>query len=420
MDFVKDFKVTKEENSQVKIEGEIPFAELEKHKAATIKNYGKDMEIDGFRKGHVPDAEVVKRAGEMAILSEMAERAINAAYPEACKEHKVDAIGYPQIAITKIAEGNPLGFTATVAVIPEITLGDYKKIATEENKDKASTEVTDEEVETQIKDILRQKLAYERMQKAAADKAEEDAKKVPEAQSDSDNAAGTQSEDMGDATELPTSETVDAKEGGKTQTHTHADGTVHEGPAHNEESEVKAVADDEIPELTDDLVKELGQPGQFESVDDFKAKVREHLGIEKEREVLAAHRAKITDKIIEASEMDLPQILIDSEIEQMFAQMNEDLTRANLQMDDYLGHIKKTKEELAAEWKPAAEKRAQLQLILNEIAKVEEVKPDQAALDAQVDQLLEQYKDADEARVRVYVASVMTNEAVMKMLENQT
>lgn len=396
MDFVKDFTVTKEENSQVKIEGEIPFAELEKHRSAAIKHYGKDMEIDGFRKGHVPEGEIVKRVGEMAILSEMAERALAAAYPEACKEHKIDAIGYPQLSITKIAEGNPLGFTATVAVIPEVTLADYKKIAADANKDKVSTEVTEEEVEQQVKDILRQKLAYERMQEAAKKKAEADTKKA----------------DMGDAAELPTPETV--------ETHTHADGTVHEGPAHDEEPEVKAVADDEIPELTDELVKELGQPGQFESVDDFKAKIEEHLSIEKEREVTAAHRAKITDAIIEASNMELPQILVDSEIDQMFAQMNEDLTRANLKMEDYLQHIKKTKEELVAEWKPAAEKRAQLQLILNEIAKAEEVKPDQAQMDAQVDQLLEQYKDADEARVRVYVASVMTNEAVMQMLESQS
>ena len=60
MDFVKKFTVTKEENSQVKIEGEIPFEALEKHRAKAIKAYGKDMEIDGFRKGHVPDTEVIK------------------------------------------------------------------------------------------------------------------------------------------------------------------------------------------------------------------------------------------------------------------------------------------------------------------------------------------------------------------------
>lgn len=396
MDFVKKFNVTKEEKSQVKIEGEIPFEVLEEHRTAAIKHYGKNMEIDGFRKGHVPDSEVVKRVGEMGILSEMAERALAIAYPEACKHHEIDAIGYPKLSITKIAEGNPLGFTATVAVMPEITLPDYKKIAAAENKDKPSTEVTEEEVEKQVKDILRQKTAYERMQAAAAKKAEVEEK----------------TEDTDSETDLPTPET--------TQTHTHADGTVHEGPAHDEEPEIKAVTDDELPELTDEYVKTLGEPGQFETVEGFKEKIKEHLAIEKEKEVHAAHRAKITDKIAEESSMELPQILIDSEIEQMFAQMNEDLKRANLQMDDYLGHIKKTKEDLQKEWEPAAKKRAELQLILNEIAKKEDTKPDQEQLDAQVAQLLEQYKDADEARVRVYVASVMTNEAVMKMLESQS
>lgn len=387
MDFIKDFKVTKEENSQVKIEGEIPFAELEKYRAKAIEKLGKNIEIDGFRKGHIPEKVIIERVGEMALLSEMAERALAGAYPEALKHHNIEAIGYPQINITKIAPDNPLGFTATVAVLPEIKLPDYKKIASAQNKEKDSTEVTDEEIEQQIKDILRQKLAYERIQEKAAKKE--------------------------DATDLPTPETVEKDE---VETHTHADGTVHEGPAHDEEPEI---TDAELPELTDEYVKTLGQPGQFESVDDFKAKIKEHLVIEKEREVNAAHRAKITDMIVEETEMVLPQVLIDSEIEQMFAQMNEDLSRANLQMDDYLGHIKKTKEELAKEWTPAAEKRAKLQLVLNEIAKKDEIVADKAQVDAQVDQLLEQYKDADQARVRVYVESVMTNEAVMKMLEEQ-
>jgi trigger factor len=374
MDFVKQFKVTKEAGSQVKIEGEIPFEELQKHRAKAIKHIGKDMDIPGFRKGNIPEKMIIAQVGEMNILTEMAERAISACYPEAVQFHKIDAIGYPQISITKIAEGNPLGFTALVATLPEIGLPDFKKIASEENKNKESEEVTQEEIDRQIKDILRQKLAYERLQGKAA------------------------------------------------QTHTHEDGTVHEGPAHDheghvEEEEAHAVTDAELPELTDEYVTTLGHEGQFTSVEDFKAKIKEHLSIQKKQDVVAAHRAKITDKIIEESKIDLPQILIDSELEQMFGQMSEDLARANLQMDDYLGHIKKTKDDLKAEWTPAAEKRAKLQLILNEIAKKENITPDQGQLDAQVDQLLEQYKDADAARVRIYVASVMTNEAVMKKLE---
>lgn len=376
MDFVKKFTITKEEGSQIKIEGEIPFEELLKHREKAVKHIGKDMTLPGFRKGNIPEKTIVAQVGEMAILSEMAERALATAYPEALKFHKVDAIGYPEISLTKLAQDNPLGFTALVAVLPEFTLPDFKKIAAGVNKDKASSEVTEEEVEKQIKDILRQKLAYERLQGKAA------------------------------------------------QTHTHDDGTVHEGPEHGEEphtpeAEVKAVDDSELPELTDEYVVTLGQPDQFKTVAQFKEKIKEHLAIEKEKEVHGAHRAKITDKIIDETTVDLPKVLIDSEIEQMFGQMNEDLSRANLKMDDYLGHIKKTKDELKTEWAPAAEKRAKLQLVLNEIAKKENVTPDKAQLDEQVDQLLEQYKDADEARVRVYVTTVMTNEAVMKMLEEQ-
>lgn len=389
MDFVKTYTVEKEANSQVKIEGEIPFEELQKHRTKVITALGKNMEVDGFRKGHVPEKVVVERVGEMALLSEMAERAINTVYPEALKAHNIDAIGYPQINITKIAPNNPLGFTATVAVMPEIKLPDYTKIAKAANKDKASTEVTNEEVEAQIKDILRQKVAYERMQEKAT------------------ASAAASEEKAADTPDLPTPETVQ-------ETHTHADGTVHEGPAHEEPADI---TDSELPELTDEFVATLGQPGQFTTVEEFKQKLREHLGIEKEREVTAAHRARITDDIIEAAEMTLPQILIDSELEQMFAQMNEDLSRAGLKMDDYLAHIKKTKNDLKKEWTPAAEKRAKLQIVLNEIAKKDGVKPDQTQLDEQVQQLMQQYKDADENRVRVYVASVMTNEAVMQKLE---
>lgn len=374
MDYTSQFSVTKNDDATVTIAGELPFAEVEAHRGAALKKLGAHVKIDGFREGHVPEKILIERVGEGALLAEMAERAIAEAYPQIVHAHRLDVIGYPEIRITKVAPGNPLGFTATVAILPEITLPDVQKIAHDINKEKASADVTEEELETQIKDILRQKAAYERLQHKAA------------------------------------------------QTHTHADGTVHEGPAHDDEGnplEPEAEQELELPELTDEVVKTLGQPGQFESIADFKAKLREHMEIEKKRTTDAAHRAKITDKIIEGSSFVLPQIMIDSELNQMFAQMEEDLTRANLKMDDYLAHIKKTREDLKKEWAPAAEKRARLQLVLNEIAKRENIKPEPEAIDQEVTHLIEHYKDADENRVRVYVSSVLTNEAVMKMLESQ-
>jgi len=371
IDFKKAFTVTKEPGSQVKIVGEIPFSELAGERAAAIKSLGANVELDGFRKGHVPEAMLVKHIGEINILTEMAERVISHMYPHIVEAHEIDPIGHPKIEITKIAPENPLGLTMTVAVMPPVTLGDYKKLAADLNKDKASSAVTEEDINNQIDEIRRQKLAYERLQKKAVARA-------------AAQEAGT---------DLPTPETV-------------------------EEAETD-LASEPLPELTDEFVAGLGQPGQFTTVEDFKTKIKEHITIEKEQAVKAAHRAKITDAIIESSTIELPQILIDSEINQMFAQMNEDITRANLTMDDYLVHIKKTKEDLAKEWAPAAEKRAKLQLVLNEIAKAEKITPDEKKLEEQTKVLLDAYKDADPMRVFTYVASVLTNEAVMAMLESK-
>jgi len=377
IDFKSAFTVTKEEGSQVKIAGEIPFSELEEERENALKHLGTNVKLDGFRPGHIPTTVLEKHLGEMTILTEMAERVIGHMYPHILEAHAIDAIGHPQISITKIAAGNPLGFTATVAVMPTITLPDYKQLAKTTNLGKESVVVTDADVEKQIAEILRQKMAYDRLQAKAATK--------------------NVSQDIDEPTDLPTPESEQAK------------------VIETEEDFSKLP----LPELTDDLVKTLGQSGQFSDIDDFKNKLREHLEIEKKHEIETKHRAVITDEIIKQTTVELPQILIDSELNQMFAQMNEDLERANLKMEDYLKHINKTKEELEKEWTPAAEKRAQLQLILNEIAKDSNIKPDEKQLEEQVKQLLEQFKDADERRVRIYVASVMTNEAVMKMLEAQ-
>lgn len=376
IDYKTAFTVEPKDHSQVTITGELPFEEVAKEKEAALKKLGANVELDGFRKGHVPADVLEKHVGEQTVLSEMAERALAHHYAHIVTEHDLDVIGHPQVQITKLAKDNPFAFSLTVAVVPEITLSDYQAIAKEVNKDKESPEVTEEDVEKQVEDIMRRKMAYERLQtKAAADEKNE----------------------ATEATDLPTPESEAAKQ---------------EDEAFDPETAP-------LPELNDEYVKELGQPGQFETVDDFKAKVREHLEIEKEKEVTSNHRAKITDKIVEESTMTLPKILIDAELNQMFAQMEEELSRSNLKMEDYLTHIKKSREDLETEWSPAAEKRAKLQLILNEIAKAEDIKPDEKQLEEQVKQLMEQYKDADETRVKVYVASVLQNEAVMQMLEQQ-
>ena len=357
--------VEKQEKSTVQISVEIPEEVVLEHRKSAIAHLGQHIKIDGFRAGHIPEKVLVAQIGEMAILTEAAEETIRHTYPHILNDKNIDAIGSPDIVITKLAPENPLTFTAHVAVLPTFELPDYKKIAKEQNADKKSVAVTDIEVDEAIEKLLRQKMAYERLQGKAQKK----------------------------------------KEGAEEGVDAEAPETIE-----TEENYAKLP----IPELTDEYVKTLGN---FTSVENFRTQLRTHLEIEKKEEVTGAHRAKVTDAIVEKTVVDLPQVLIDSEINQMFGQMESDLTRANLTIDNYLEHLKKTRDDLKTEWTPSAEKRAKLQLVLNEIAKKEDIHLDKAAVEVEVERLLSQFKDANVERVRVYIESVMRNDAVMKMLE---
>jgi trigger factor len=372
-DLVKGFAVERKEGSVVVVTGEIPYADLEAHEDHVLTHITEGLELKGFRKGHVPAAVARKHVGEMRLLQETAEHVLAEIYPEILLEHKIDAIGRPQINITKLAAQNPFGFSITITVMPEVVLPDYKKIAQGINKTKEQATLTDKDVDEAIERILRQKLAYDRIQeKAKARQAAEEAAK--------------------DGLTLPTPETVSDKA---------------------EEEDFSKLP---LPALTDEYVKTLGA---FESVDAFKKQIREHLEKEKMEEAMSRHRGALTEALIEGTSIDVPELLIQSEIAQIKGQMQEDLARAGLTIDGYLEHMKKTMADMEKDWRPVAEKRAKTQLILNEIAKVEKIEPNQDAVATEMAAIMSHYKDADIARVKIYVESVLRNGAVMAFLEAQ-
>ncbi len=131
---MQDVTTKKISDTELEFVLELPFADVERHREAALKDLGANLELPGFRKGHVPQNIMLERLGPMTILEEMAERAIRDWYPKFIEEQKIDAVGHPQIAITKLAEGNPMGLKITQEQLPEIKVPDYKKIATDINK----------------------------------------------------------------------------------------------------------------------------------------------------------------------------------------------------------------------------------------------------------------------------------------------
>jgi trigger factor len=348
---------------------EVPEETLLAHRAFAIRALQQNISLDGFRKGHVPEKVLVEKVGEMAVLSEAAEITISHLYPTIIADEKLEPLGAPQVTITKLAPGNPLHFTLAVSLIPAVTLPDYNALAQKEGGVLVNIDVSDTEVNDAIERVQRRKLAYDRLQKKAAKKEVADANGLT----------------------LPTPDTVE------------------DAPIETEEEFLKLP----LPPLTDEYVKTLGG---FENVEAFRADVRKHLTSEKENEATSKRRAAITDAIVGNASIDLPDVLVESELAQMFGEMESDIARAGLTVEDYFVHIKKTKEELFAEWRPAAEKRAKLQLVLNEIAAKESIVPDEARVAAEMSSLLSRFKDADPKRVKVYVETMLTNEAVMGML----
>src|SRR5687768_10534745 len=111
---IKGFSVERKPGSVVVVSGEIPFEDLKAHEEHVLAHMAEHMELKGFRKGHVPASVARKQVGEMTLLQETAEHVLSEIYPEILALHKIDAIGRPQINITKLAASNPFGFSLTV------------------------------------------------------------------------------------------------------------------------------------------------------------------------------------------------------------------------------------------------------------------------------------------------------------------
>jgi trigger factor len=339
------------------------FASYHAKGLATIQQV---VEVDGFRKGNAPEDLIIKKYGDMIILEEMANIALREAYVKAVEEHKVSPISDPQVTITKIAKGNPLELTITVPVLPEVTLPAYKKIAKDAVKDDEKIEVTDKDIDVVLEELRK-----------------------------------------GRATQHT-----------HEHSHEHGEDCDHE---HEEEASSEAVETNDakkevvLPELNDEFAQSFGD--NFKSLDDLKSKVAENLKLEKEQKLREKRRSAIMEKLLEETKADIPEVIIEGELANMLAQMKQDIARFGGTWEDYLAHTKKTEEELKADWRKDAEKRSLSQILLHKIAQVEKLTATEEEIEVELVRILATIQDADESRAKAYLYQALTNEKVLKFLE---
>jgi trigger factor len=365
----ENIKVTQLENSEIEIEGEIPVSVIPSYRAKALKKIGENVNIDGFRKGHIPEKVLIEKIGEDGLMNEISEMALADMYPTLVLDKNLDVIGSPQVTITKLAPGNPIGFKIKSAVIPKFDLPNYLDIAKEIMKEKdIDLEVNDDDVEKVLTEVRRGKARFEKAKKDAGEKAEDKTK-----EGDSEKVSE------------PT-----------------------------QEEKVSAGEEEDLPELDDAFISTLGD---FKTVADFEVRVRADLGREKVQKAMEKKRITLSEKLIEKTDIKLPKILVENELNKMVAQMKDDVARMQMKFEDYLTRTKKTEEDLRVEWREQAEKRTALQLILNKIAQTEKITANKEETERQINHILEHHKDANKDNVRIYVETQLINEAVFKFLE---
>lgn len=365
--------IKKLEKSEVEITGVLEWVEFEKYEDKALERIGERLELPGFRKGKAPVAIIKENIPEMELLEEMAEIALQDSYMKILEENRIDAIGRPQIAITKIGKGSDLEFKITTAVLPEMKLPDYKKIA----KEQGGKEELKKEIIIEEKDVEKVILDLRKM-------------RAEQARPHHEHVEG-EDEAVHAAAHAPARNASHSEAGGE-------------------------ISESEYPLFDDTFAKTFGD---FASADALKEKIKSNLKTEKEIEQKDKLRLLIVEEIVKQTEGEIPEILIQSETDKIMYRLEADITNAGLKIEDYLKQINKTEVDLRNEWRADAEKRAKLQMIIHTISEKESLKPTEEEIEKDVLQITTMYKDADPTRAHAYVEQMLENEKVFSFLEKQ-
>ncbi len=368
-------QVEKLEKNMAKLTVEVSAEDFEKAIEKVYQKQKKQISIPGFRKGKVPRVMVEKMYGKEVFYEDAANDLIPDAYDNALDECEEDIVSSPKIEVTQIEAGKPFVFTATVALKPEVKLGEYKGIKIE----KIEREVTEEEI---LAEVNRER---------------------------NKNARNITIEDRpvkdGDMTVIDFEGFVDGEafEGGKGENYPLTIGSGAFIPGFEEqlvgaeigkEVEVKvtfpedyqaeelqgkeavfkctvhAIKEKELPELDDEFASEVSE---FDTLEEYKEDVKKNLTEKKVKDAETARENAAVEAAVKASEIEIPEAMLETQQRQMVDEFSQRITMQGMSMEQYMQFTGATYEKLIEQVKPQAEERIRARLVLEAIAKSENI-----------------------------------------------
>jgi trigger factor len=379
--------------SSIVLEIELPPERLDRAVQDAVQRLSRRTRVAGFRPGKAPRAVLERVLGPEAIMDEAVEHLVSDAYREAAIEQAIVPLTDPAVEMVQAEPGKPVIFKATVQVRPEVTLGDYREFNFRPEIDP----IDDAKVETVIDEL--------RDQNASLTPADRPAQKGDYAvigyrgTKDGEPFEGGSTERMpliiGEERLIPGFEdhliglsVGESTEFDITFPDDYAEASLAGGAAHFE-VDLRELRAKVVPEADDEFASSMGD---YASLDVLRVEVRHRLG----RNALDKARHEFSEKIIDYAvanaTLELPDILVDQEVEVMHDEFRTTIARQGISEEAYLQVMKQTDADLHAEFRPRAEKRVKVLLILSKIAEAEAVVVAEADVQAEIDRSRERYR----------------------------
>lgn len=389
-----DFVLKNKENNKVTFHIEVTPEEFEEAvQSAYLKNRHR-FTIPGFRKGKAPRKIIELNYGEGIFYEDALNSILPKAYEEAIEKLNIEPVDNPEIDIEELEKGKTVVISVDVTVKPEVKLGDYKNIEVE----KVEYNVTDEDVEKELKTIQEMNAriidASDRETKEG-DILTIDFKGFVDGEEFEGGTAENQTLELGSNTFIPGFEEqlIGKKKGDTVEVKvTFPEDYFEEslkGKDATFEVTIHDVKEKELPELDDEFAKDVSE---FDTLEEYKKDIREKLEKNaKDREKIDFEN-KVIEKVVDNAEVDIPETMIEHQIEHEMQEFSYRLTMQGFDLDRYLELTGNKLEDLKEQFRPIAEKRVKTDLVLEAIGKVEKIEVTEEDIDKELDKIAKSYK----------------------------
>jgi len=386
-------ELVKKENNKVSLKVTVSDEAFKKAiQKAYLKNRGR-FNIPGFRKGKAPQKVIELQYGVGVFYDDAINEAFPVEYEKAIEELGLDPVERPDVDIETLEPGEPVVFTVDVTVKPEVVLGDYNSIEVEN----VSSEVKDEDLDAEME--------KSREMNARLISVEEEAKEGDTAIIDYEGFVGDEAfeggKDENHSLELGSNQfipgfeeqLVGCKAGEEKEVKIVFPEEYHSEELAGAEAvfkvHVKEIKRKELPEMDDELAKDISE---FDTLEELRADTKAKLEEEAKKRAESEIRNKVVEEAVSISEIDIPEIMIENEIDSMIKDFEYQLRYQGLDLDKYYEITKSGEKDLREQMKEDAEKKVRTALTIEAISQKEAVEASEEEIETEMEKIAEQYK----------------------------